>query len=48
VNGAGTLSGREIKTGQTVLLPATLPDIEVAGKQSNLILLVSAPTAAAC
>jgi len=48
ISGAGTLGGGEIKTGQTVLLPAAQPEIEVLSHDGNLTLLVSAPTVASC
>lgn len=48
VSGTGTLGGRDIRAGQTVLLPAAAPAIEAASTSGELILLESAPTPASC
>jgi mannose-6-phosphate isomerase len=45
VSGKGHLAGEPLAAGQTVLLPAALPDVQVAAdEQENLVMLISTPT----
>ena len=47
--GSGMLGGRSLPAGQTVLLPASMPRVELcAGPAESLTVLVSMPKAAAC
>ena len=48
VEGAGTLGGRELAAGQTVLIPASCLTLPVRGGPKGLAMMVSAPTLAAC
>jgi len=51
ISGRGELGRHAICAGQTVLLPAAVPELSVSavkGAPGDLILLVSSPTAAAC
>lgn len=49
ISGSGVLAGRELKAGQTVLIPAKAPALTIkAVDHANLVLLTSCPTLAAC
>ena len=49
IEGSGMLGDRPLAAGQTVLLPACAPSLVLrAGAKSKLVVLVSAPTLAAC
>jgi mannose-6-phosphate isomerase class I len=50
VSGSGTIGGRPFPNGQTMLIPASTKNFEVCANTDgrSLILLVSAPTKAAC
>jgi len=49
VAGTGAMGGRPFANGQTMLIPANAPGVEVtAAEGKDLVLLVSAPTKAAC
>lgn len=47
VSGEGTLAGRAFVAGQTVLLPASLPEVLIAGTTESFTFLLSTPTAEA-
>lgn len=49
VGGRGTLAGRPLSAGQTVLLPACMPPVKVqASSRESLVMLLSTPTLASC
>ena len=48
VSGSGMLQGQALNVGQTVLLPADLPDVSISAGAEGLVTLISTPTVAAC
>jgi hypothetical protein len=47
IGGKGTIGEISVRAGNTLLLPASAPDIKIAATEP-LVLLISQPTLAAC